>query len=93
MCEDNLTEEEIQKIINEIKPDGLEVYYIYVDRNNKRINQIEKWNKLAQKNNLFTTIGSDFHVKDDIRPEIGLGNTEIKLNKDDIETIIGNIIK
>ncbi len=72
--EDDLTEEDIKKIIDDMNPDGLESYYIYVDKNNKVINDINRWIKFAKGNNLFMTIGSDFHQDDGIRPEVGLIN-------------------
>ena len=33
--EDNLSDKEIISLINEIKPDGIEADYIYIDRYNK----------------------------------------------------------
>lgn len=89
--EDNLSEEEILEIVKEMNADGLETYYLYVDRNNKKINDIEKWNKFANKNMLFKTIGSDFHVSDGLRPEIGLDFKEFELSEKDIEEIISNL--
>ena len=72
--EDDLAEEDIKKIIDDINPDGLESFYIYVDRNNRVINDIDRWTKFAKENNLFITIGSDFHQDDGIRPVVGLIN-------------------
>ena len=89
--EDNLTDNEILNIVKDIKPDGLETYYLYVDYNNNKINEIDKWNKFAIENHLFTTIGSDFHNKDGIRPEIGLINTNIILCEEEINKIIVNL--
>jgi hypothetical protein len=79
--EDALTEEDTKKIIDDMNPDGLESFYIYVDRNNKVINDIDKWTEFASKNNLFVTIGSDFHQDDGIRPVVGLVNV---LNDEDL---------
>ena len=62
--EDNLTDEDILNIIKDMNPDGLEANYLYVNRNDKKINEIQKWNQFAQDNNLFVTVGSDFHNKD-----------------------------
>ena len=62
--EDNLTINDILEIINDLRADGLEAYYIYTDRNNNIVNEIDKWNKFAKDNDLFVTIGSDFHMKD-----------------------------
>lgn len=78
--EDNLTEEDILQIVKDMKPDGLEANYIYIDRNNQIFDETSKWNNFAKENNLFVTIGSDFHNKDGIRPEIGFINTEFSLD-------------
>lgn len=91
--EDNFTDEDILNIINEMNPDGLEANYLYVDRNNNQIDEIEKWNKFAKENNLFVTVGSDFHNKDGIRPEIGFVNTNFILEDNVVEEIIRNLTK
>lgn len=92
--EDNFTEEEILLLANEINADGIESNYIYVDRNDNKINDIEKWNKLAKDNNLLTTIGSDFHNFDNNRPVIRIGLIDEELNYDEINTenIINNLM-
>lgn len=89
--EDSLTDEDILNIINEMKPDGLEANYLYVDRNNKEINEIDKWNKFAKEHNLFVTAGSDFHNKDGIRPEIGFVNKDFAIQEETIKEIINNL--
>lgn len=91
--EDNFTDEDILNIIKDMKPDGIEANYLYVDRNNKKINDIEKWNNFAKENNLFTTIGSDFHNKDGIRPEIGFINTDFVLDEQVIDEMVDNLAK
>ena len=91
--EDGFTDGDILNIINDMKPDGLEANYIYVDRNNNLINETKKWNEFANKNNLFVTIGSDFHNKDGIRPEIGFVNTNFALTDEEIDEIIKNILE
>lgn len=83
--EDNLEVEDVLNLINEIKPDGIETYYIYINRNNNKINEIDKWNKIAKERNLLITIGSDFHTKDNIHPLIGLINEDLKLSDNIIE--------
>lgn len=88
--EDNLTEDDIQQIVNEIKPDGLEAIYIYFDRNNNKINEIAKWKLFAKNNNLFVTMGSDFHSKDG-KKEIGLINDDIEISDKDIESMVYNL--
>lgn len=91
--EDNLTNTDILNIINDMKPDGLEANYLYIDRNDNKINEIEKWNKFAKENNLFVTVGSDFHNKDGLRPEIGFVNTSFTLEDKVIDEIIMNLTK
>lgn len=78
--EDNLNTKDILMLVNEMRADGIEANYIYIDRNNRKINEVEEWNKFAQKNNLIVTIGSDFHNKDGIHPEIGLINEDMDTN-------------
>lgn len=89
--EDNLTDEEIISIIKEMKADGIESNYIYIDRNHKKINDINKWNNYAKDLNIITTIGSDFHTNDNIHPIVGLINEYIKLSSNDINNIIYNL--
>ena len=89
--EDNLSEEDILKLVNEMKPDGIESNYIYIDRNNKKINEVNEWNIFARKHNLMITIGSDFHNKDGIHPEIGLINEEIDISTEDFNNIISKL--
>lgn len=91
--EDNFTDKDILEIVNEIKPDGIEANYIYVDRNGNIIDETKKWNKFAKENNLFVTVGSDFHKKDGIHPEIGFVNTNLKLENKVIDDIINKITK
>lgn len=89
--EDNLNDEDILKIVKEMKADGIEANYIYIDRNHRKINEVNKWNDFAQKNNLIVTIGSDFHHNDNIHPNIGLINEEVDLSDDVLENIISNL--
>lgn len=91
--EDNLTDEDILEIIKDMRPDGLEAIYLYVDRNNKMFDETEKWKEFARKNDLFITMGSDFHKKDNIRPEIGFVNTELSVEESFIDEIIENVSK
>ena len=91
--EDGLTEKDILEIIKDMKPDGLEANYLYVDHNNNKIDETKKWNKFAKEHHLFTTIGSDFHSKDGIRPEIGLVNTNVILTEEEIKNMIQNILE
>ena len=91
--EDGLKDEDILKIVKGIEPDGIEANYLYVDRNEKMINEIEKWNKFAKENNLFVTVGSDFHNKDGIRSDIGFVNTSFALEDEIVANIIANLVK
>ena len=86
--EDNLTEEDIEKLVIEMQPDGIEANYIYIDRNNVKHNDIALWNSFAKKHNLKTTAGSDFHRKDGIHPIIGLVGEDISLTENEINQII-----
>ena len=92
--EDNLTEEDILNIIKELKPDGLEAYYLYVDKDNKKFDETKKWCEFAKDNNLFVTVGSDFHnTKKKLKPLIGFVNTDFVLSEEVIEEIISNLEK
>lgn len=90
--EDGLTEEEILDLVNEMEADGIEANYIYVNRDDIKINDVDKWNQFANKNNLMVTIGSDFHNDDGLRPLIGLINEEIRLDNDTINNIINSLL-
>lgn len=91
--EDGFTDEDILNIVQSMNPDGLEANYLYVDKDDNKINEIERWNKFAKENDLFVTVGSDFHNKDGIRPEIGFVNTEFSLDKETVDEIIYNLEK
>ncbi len=89
--ENDLEIEDVQKIVDDMNPDGIEAYYHYVDRYNNRVDEVAKWKEFAIKNNKFMTIGSDFHKKDGIRPEIGFINWDIDLTTKEVEEILNNI--
>lgn len=91
--EDNLTDEEILDIVKDMKSPAIEANYLYVDRNDNKIDEVEKWNKFAKENNLFTTIGSDFHNKDGLRPEVGFPNWPLKLPEEKIDEMMENLFK
>ena len=86
--EDGLTEDEILDLIKEMKVDAIEGNYLYVDRNNVMHDDTDKWNTFAKENNLISTIGSDFHNKDGVHPQIGLINENIDLNDEVCEYIV-----
>ena len=91
--EDDLEIEDVQKLVDEMNPDGIEANYLYVDRYNNRIDEVDKWREFAKKNNKFTTVGSDFHKKDGYKPEIGFVNWDIDISNQELEKIINNIIE
>ena len=91
--EDNFTDEDILKLVKEMQPDGIEANYLYIDRNGKIIDETDKWNKFAKENNLFVTVGTDFHKKEGVYKEIGFVNTNFKLEDEIINEIIKNLEK
>lgn len=92
--EDNLTDEDILEIVNDMKVDGLEANYLYVDRYDNKFDETKKWNEFAKQHNLFVTVGSDFHNnKKKLKPLIGFVNTDFVLSEEVIEEIIVNLEK
>ena len=91
--EDNITPEQISTLIKEMKADGVESNYLYVDRNNILYDETKFWGKLAEKSNVFSTIGSDFHNFDPLRPELGFVNTNFSLKEQEITKILNNLRK
>lgn len=90
--EDNLTETDIYDLIMEMKADGIESNYIYIDRLSNKKNDIDKWTTFANKHNLISTIGSDFHTNDGIHPTIGLIGEDLHLSNSDIDKIIDSLL-
>ena len=91
--EDNLTTEDIEKIVKDMNPDGLEANYIYFRKcENRKINEIDKWKQFAKDHKLFETIGSDFHDFNSLSPEIGLINEKITYDETFVNNIIDNLI-
>ena len=90
--EDNLDESDILELITEIKPDGIEAEYIYVDREHNVIDDCGIWEKFAKKNNLNITMGSDFHKNDGVHPDIGFVNVDIDVDEEKIDSILENLI-
>lgn len=86
--EDGLTEEDIIDLVKDMKVDAIEGNYLYVDRNDEMHDDTDKWNTFAKKNNLISLIGSDFHNKDGLRPEIGFRNTNLKISEEEINSIL-----
>ena len=90
---DSLSESQIKELVDEMKPDGIESEYLYVDINNNLINDCKFWGDFATKNDLFATIGSDFHTHHEIKPEIGFLNYPFMINYNLNDQIIENLIK
>jgi 3',5'-nucleoside bisphosphate phosphatase len=90
--EDNLTEKDIDDLVIDMKPDGIETNYIYIDKNNIKHNDIALWNNFAKKHNLQTTVGSDFHRKDNIHPYLGFIGEDINLTSEQIEEMINFLL-
>ena len=74
----------------ELKPDGIEANYILVHDGNV-INDSNIWNEFADKNNLFVTVGSDFHRMDNIHPKVGLICGDLNLDEKIKNEIIKNL--
>ena len=89
--EDNLTDEDIINLVRDMRVGMIEANYVYVDKNNKKINECDYWRDFAYRNSLKTTIGSDFHKDDGIRPIIGLIGENIKLSDKEIDEMIDNL--
>ena len=89
--EDNLTDEDILQIVKDMNADGIEANYIYVDSNNEKFDEIAKWNDFAIKHKLIVTMGSDFHNKDGIRPEIGFINENLDIKEHVMDGIVNNL--
>lgn len=85
--EDNIDDDTIKQLVKEMEADGIEAIYLYIDCNNNKINEINKWCKFAYENDLLVTIGSDFHHLDNIHPTIGLLNEDINLMDETINKI------
>ena len=81
----------IERQYEEIKALDIDDKYIYIDRENNKINDRSKWNSYAKELNLITTIGSDFHNNDNLHPIIGLINENIDLTLNDINNILYNL--
>ena len=90
--EKNFSEEDIVNVINEIKPDGIEANYVCYDKLNNRHYEYDRWKAIANKFNMFATIGSDFHRDDGIRPLVGFVNENIALSSDDEQKIKDNLL-
>ena len=89
--EDDFTDEDIINLVRDMRVGMIEANYVYVDKNNKKINECDYWRDFAYRNSLKTTIGSDFHKDDGIRPIIGLIGENIKLSDKEVDEMIDNL--
>lgn len=89
--EDDLTDEDIINLVRDMRVGMIEANYVYVDKNNKKINECDYWRDFAYRKSLKTTIGSDFHKDDGIRPIIGLIGENIKLSDKEVDEMIDNL--
>ena len=89
--EDNLTEEDILNLVKDMEIDAIEGNYIYVDKNDNKIDECVIWRNFAKKNNFICTVGSDFHSNDGIRPVIGFGDN-VDLSSGDIDNILDYLL-
>ena len=86
--EDNFMAEDVLKLVQDMQADGIETNYVYVDKDNNKINEIKFWNQFAKENNLKTTIGSDFHNFDVMHPVIGLVGEELEISDNYINDLL-----
>ena len=86
--EDNFMPEDVLKLVQDMQADGIESNYVYVDKDNNKINEIQFWNKFAKENKLKTTIGSDFHNFDGMHPVIGLVGEELETSDNYINDLL-----
>ena len=91
--EDGLSEQQVEQLAKEMKADGIEANYLYVDKFGNLIDETQKWNNFAKRLGLFVTCGSDFHSYDNIHPDIGFTNTTIHLSDEKQTEIVKNLSK
>lgn len=80
--------EDTLELVCEMHADGIEANYVYVDKDNNKINETDFWNQFAKENNLKSTIGSDFHNKDGLHPIIGLLGENVTISEDYIDSLL-----
>ena len=79
--------EDTLRLVQEMHADGIEANYIYIDKNNNKINEVNFWNEFAKEHKLKATIGSDFHNKDGLHPVIGFKGEDIRVDEKYIDNI------
>ena len=90
---DDLNKEDIQNIVDELEPDGIESNYIIVLQDGTIVDDSNEWNEYAKTNNLFVTVGSDFHRYDELHPNIGKICEDLNLSEFEKDEIIKNLLK
>ena len=86
--EDNFMPEDTLRLVQEMHADGIEANYIYIDKNNNKINEVNFWNEFAKEHKLKATIGSDFHNKDGLHPVIGFKGEDIRVDEKYIDNLV-----
>ena len=90
--EDNVQLTELLSLLDDMKADGLEAIYIYVDKHFNKINEIEHWKQIAKNKHLFITMGSDYHFTGQIHPMIGLLNEDFHVTDQQKIQILNHIL-
>ena len=83
---------ELLSLLDDMKADGLEAIYIYIDKHFNKINEIEHWKQIAKNKHLFITMGSDYHFTDQIHPVIGLLNEDFHVTDQQKIQILNHIL-
>ena len=87
------TDAEIESVIDEIEPDGLETHYIHNDNKGVKRNETEKWGRLAKRKGLFETIGSDFHRADGSRVLLGFVGEDMEFPEEETQALLNNLLE
>lgn len=90
--ENNFDIKDIEDLIKEIKRWGIESYNWYVDKFGKVINEVEKWKDIANKYGLVNTIGYAFHNFGLNNAVLGLLNTDLSLNEEELTNILEGLL-
>lgn len=85
--EDKQTAEDILTLAKQINADGIESNYLYVNAKDEFFDECDFWNNLAERNGFVSTVGSDYHTSDGIRPEIGFANYNLILTQNQIDAM------
>ena len=88
----NKTDEDVESVIDEICPDGLETYYIHNDNQGVKRAEIQKWGDLAKRKGLFETIGSDFHNNMGARVLLGFVGEDMEFSDNEVTSLLKNLL-